>query len=208
MLLPPRPDGTNLIGYANLPNPSVLTIEIGSIVLDIKSGDLVIGNATLENFTLKPGDNNHPISGVLDLATILSNLGEVIKSQKQLFTTGDLNLATVTRSVVWNGEEVPYYTEVMSELTLVAHVPLIATLKNTFAHLNLTSLENYLHPSTNSSGGGLLGSGAFSSKSRSTANLASELKQNVHVREAFGDEDPIKRDEMIDSLAGMYMKSS
>lgn len=181
----------------------MLTIEIGSIILDIKSGDLVIGNATLENFTLVPGVNSHPIHGVLDLGTIISNLGEVIKSQKQLFTTGDLNLATVTRSVIWNGQEVPYYTEVMSELTLVAHVPLLATLKNTFAHLNLTSLDNYLHP--NASAVGLLGSaaGAFSRKAR----LANELKQNPHVREAFGDAAADRRDAMLESLAGMYVNS-
>lgn len=199
-----------MIGNINLPNPSVLTIQIGDIVLDIKSGDLVIGNATVKDLTLKPGDNVSPVTGVLDLTTILMNLGEVLKSQASLFSSGNLTLDTITRSVVWNNEEVPYYTKVMSELTLVAQVPLAETLKNTFAHLNLTALENY----GNSNGGGLLSSIAgklnssstSSSSGSSASSLASALKQNLHVRDAFRDTHPVKRDAMLDSLAGLYQR--
>lgn len=139
------------------------------------------------------------------------NLGEVLKSQASLFSTGNLTLDTVTRSVVWNNEEVPYYTKVMSELTLVAQVPLAETLKNTFAHLNLTQLENYAN---SNKGGGLLSSiesnlnsSSTSSSSGSTASgLASALKQNIHVRDAFRDTHPVKRDAMLDSLAGLYQR--
>lgn len=201
LLLVPRADGTNLIGNAVLPNPSVLTIEIGDITLDIKAGDLVIGNATLTGFTLKPGTNVHPMTGILDLGTVLSNLDTVLKSQSSLLKTGDLTLNTVTTSVVYDGVEVPYYTEVMSQLTLVAHVPVLSTLKNTFAHVNLTQLDNYVN-----STGGLLDSieaGGSGSSKRSSA-LASALKRNVHVRDAFGDTHPVKRDAMLDSLAGLY----
>lgn len=210
ILLPPRPDGTNLIGNVSLPNPSVLTIQIGDIVLDIKSGDLVIGNATVTDLTLHPGDNVVPMTGMLDLATILSNLPEVLKSQASLFKTGNLTLDTITRSVVWNGHEVPYYTQVMSELTLVAEVPLADTLKNTFAHLNITQLENY---GTSSNGGGLLNTiesglnNSNSSSSNSTASsLSSALKQNLHVRDAFQNTHPIQRDAMLDGLAGLYQR--
>lgn len=108
LLLVPRADGTNLIGNAVLPNPSVLTIEIGDITLDIKAGDLVIGNATLTGFTLKPGNNVHPMTGILDLGTVLTNLDTVLKSQSSLLKTGDLTLDAVTTSVVYDGVEVPY----------------------------------------------------------------------------------------------------
>lgn len=201
-MLPPRPDGTNLIGNAVLPNPSILTIEIGDITLDIKAGDLVIGNATLFGFTLKPGNNVHPMTGVLDLGTVLGNLGTVLQTQSSLLSTGELTLDTITKSVVWEGVEVPYYTEVMSQLTLVAKVPVLATLKNTLSHLNLTELENY-----GESTGGLLSSmesGANSNSNSSGSALASALKQNVHVRDAFRDTHPVKRDAMLDSLAGLY----
>lgn len=196
-----------MIGKVNLPNPSVLTIQIGDIVLDIKAGDLVIGNATVKDLTLKPGDNVSPMTGVLDLSTILTNLGDVLKSQSSLLSSGNLTLDTITRSVVWNGEEVPYYTKVMSELTLVAKVPIAETLKNTFSHLNLTQLEDYAN---SNNGDGLLSSIESglnsSSSSGTTSGLASALKRNTHVRDALGITHPVKRDAMLDSLAGLYQQ--
>lgn len=210
LLLPARPDGTNLIGNATLPNPSVLTIEIGTIILDIYSGSLLIGNATLDGLTLKPGNHTNPISGVLDLKKILSNLGKVLTSQAAALKTGNLALSTITRSVVWNGTEVPYYTQVMHELTLVANVGLASILKNT--------LRNLLHPDGSS------GSGNFTSlisslnltsavdaakanlNSSDSSAVASALKRNVHLMDAFKDEHPVKRDAIIDSLAHLYTK--
>jgi hypothetical protein len=204
--LPPMADGTNLVGYATLPNPSVLTIEIGTITLDVKSGDLVIGNATLENFTLRPGENKQPLKGILDFETIFANLGTVLKSQASLLKTGNLTLDTITKSVVWENETVPYYTEVMSQLTLPAQVPLMDTLKNTLSSLNLTELEDY----AKSNGGGLLSTlekGLQNGSSGgSGSGLSSVLKRNVHVREALKNIHPVKRDAALDSLADLYMK--
>lgn len=198
-----------MFGSLTLPNPSVLTIQIGDIYLDIKSGDLPIGNATVKGLTLKPGNNTLPLEGILDLNTIITNLGAVLKSQTSLFTTGDLSLTTYTRSVVWDGAEVPYYTKVMSELPLVAKVPLLATITNTLSHLNLTALEQY---GSNGQGGGLLsglsGLGNSSStsgvsKAKMALGFASAMKKNVHVREALQKADPVKRDAMFNSLAGL-----
>lgn len=210
LCLPPLADGTNLVGNATLPNPSVLTIEIGTITLDIKSGDLVIGNATLEDLTIKPGDNKHPLKAVLDIDTIFAHLGEVLKSQASLLKTGNLTLDTITKSVVWENETVPYYTKVMSELTLPAQVPLMDTLKNTLHSLNLTELEAYAK--SNSSGGGLLSTlegdlkNMDSGSSSSGSGLSSILKKNVHVRDALKNIHPVKRDAALDSLANLYMR--
>ncbi|OOQ84520.1 hypothetical protein PEBR_29860 [Penicillium brasilianum] len=210
LLLPARSDGVNLIGNATLPNPSVLTIEIGTIILDIYSGSLLIGNATLEGLTLKPGNNTNPIEGVLDLKKIIKNLGEVLKSQASALKTGNLALDTITRSVVWNGTEVPYYTKVMHELTLTANVGLASTLKNT--------LHNLLHPDGSSSSSNFtslisslnLTSAVDSAKanlnSSDSSSVASALKRNVHLLDAFKDEHPVKRDAIIDSLAHIYTK--
>jgi hypothetical protein len=198
-----------LIGNATLPNPSVLTIEIGTITLDIKSGDLVIGNATLEDLTIKPGDNKHPLKATLDFDTIFENLGTVLKSQAGLLKTGNLTLDTITRSVVWENETVPYYTEVMSKLTLPAQVPIMDTLKNTLHSLNLTELAEYAK--SNSTGGGLLSTLESDLKSADTdsssgSGLSSLLKRNVHIREALKNIHPVKRDAALDSLANLYMR--
>lgn len=189
----------------------MLTIEIGTIVLDIKSGDLVIGNATLEDLTIKPGDNKHPLTATLDFDIIFANLGTVLKSQASLLKTGNLTLDTITKSVVWENETVPYYTEVMSGLTLPAQVPLMDTLKNTLHSLNLTELVDYAK--SNSTGGGLLSTLESDFKnmdsdsdSSSGSGLSSILKRNVHIREALKNIHPVKRDAALDSLANLYMK--
>ena len=221
-LIPAREDGTNLIGNATLPNPSVLTIEIGTIVLDIKSGDLLIGNATLKDLTIKPGDNVHPLTGVLDLTTILTNLKEVLVSQASAIKNGSLSLDTIARSVTYNDTLVPYYTDVMSQLTLTANVALADLIKNTVHNLfngdngsNLTSVIQNLESNSTESGG-LLDSlksslGTDNSESNnstdSSSALATALKRNIHVRDAFKDEHPVKRDTLIDALAAWYVNS-
>ncbi|CAP92632.1 hypothetical protein N7489_008432 [Penicillium chrysogenum] len=213
-LVPAREDGTNLIGNASLPNPSVLTLDIGTIVLDVKSGDLVIGNATLKDITIKPGDNVFPLTGILDIHTMVSNLREVLASQAKAIATGNLALDTVTRSVTWNGELVPYYTDVMKQLTLTANVPIADLVKNT-VH-NLLSGNETLRDILKSAGdtsnllGGLTSSDGDSDTASSalseTSELASKMKTNVAVRDMFRDAHPVKRDLIINSLAGMYKK--
>ncbi|KAJ5623399.1 hypothetical protein N7490_012004 [Penicillium lividum] len=223
-LVPTRSDGTNLIGNVTLPNPSLLTLEIGTIVLDVKSGDLVIGNATVENLTLRPGNHANPMTGTLDIGLILKNIGTVLKDQASSIKNGTLSLTSTTREVTYNGTHVPYYSTVMSELPLTADVGIVSTLKNTIKSFlgsgsgrNLTEILAELknHTSTES-GSSLLADlkeGLQSLESRDVTpeededesshySLARALKRNVHVRDLFQDENPIKRDVMIDSLVG------
>lgn len=211
LVLPPMDDGTNLVGNASLPNPSVLTLDIGTLVLDIKSGDLVLGNATVEDVTLYPGDNKFPVKAQLDLKTAFSHLKDLLKEQgPSIMSNGSLSLTTITRTVTWKGTRVPYYTKVMSQLPLVADVPLLGTLKNTIhgligsnGKLNLTSI---LHANS-SSGTGLLSSleDEFDNKKK-RAVLTDALRENLHVRDLFEDEHPIKRDMILDTMAGLYLK--
>lgn len=213
-LIPAREDGTNLIGNASLPNPSVLTLDIGTIVLDVKSGDLVIGNATLKDITIKPGDNVFPLTGILDIHTMVANLREVLASQAKAIATGNLALDTVTRSVTWNGELVPYYTDVMKQLTLTANVPIADLVKNTVHNLlsgnetlrdiikSGSDTSNLLGDLTSSNGDSDTASSALSG----TSELASKMKTNVAVRDMFRGAHPVKRDLIINSLAGMYKK--
>ncbi|KAJ5511473.1 hypothetical protein N7453_003576 [Penicillium expansum] len=211
-LIPAREDGTNLIGNVSLPNPSVLTLDIGTLVLDVKSGDLVIGNATVKDVTIKPGANVFPLTGVLDIPTIIEHLGEVLVSQAKALKTGNLALDTVTRTVTWNGTLVPYYTDAMKQLTLTANVPIADLIKNT-VH-NLLSGNETLTDILKSGGdtSKLLGSLGSSNDSDSSSiiseasELASKMKTNIGVREMFRDTNPVKRDLIINSVAGMYKK--
>jgi Protein of unknown function (DUF3712). len=144
LLIPAKSDGTNLIGNLTLPNPSVLTLQVGTLTLDILSGDLPIGNVSITDVTLKPGDNTYPLSGVLDLKKVIENLGEVLKSQASLLKTGNLTLNAKTSSIYWNGTYVPYYSDVLRTLTLTTAVGVGDIVKNTLKSFlsgkNLTGL--------------------------------------------------------------------
>lgn len=206
LILPAEPDGTNLIGNATLPNPTVLTLEVGTLVLNIKSGDLVIGNATLTDVELKPGSNTFPLRGVLDPRTVLKNLPEILKTQGPALKNGNLSLNAVASSINWQGTFVPYYTDVLRQLTLTADISAGDILKNTFHHLGqnagLTAALSNISGNNASSGGSLVSRG--DSNNRDMAVLAASLKQNKHVQDIFRDENWAQRDTMIDSLVDFY----
>lgn len=137
-LIEKEEDGTNLIANATLPNPSVMTLQIGTTVLDLKAGDYTLGNATIDNLILYPGNHSASVRGILDLGYLVENLGGILKTQSDALNRGALSLTAVGRSVTYEGEDVPYYTKVMQELSLTADVSIAALLKNT--------IHGALHP--------------------------------------------------------------
>ena len=97
-VLPAEDDGSNLVANITLPNPSPLSFEVGTITLDLKSGntDLVIGKATIKDATLRPGNNTFPLRGVIDIGTMIGNLTEVLSSQGPAIRRGALSLTAVS----------------------------------------------------------------------------------------------------------------
>lgn len=206
LLLPARSDGTNLIGNISLPNPTVLHFEVGTLNLDIKSGDILIGNVTINGVTLVPGDNTYPLTGIIDIKTILKNLGGILKAEASALKNGNLSLQATTSSVVWNGTLVPYYTNVLRQLTLTAEIGLAGTLKNTLGYFlhgkNLTGILSGITGNTSTIGSALSRRSEIDGKAR--FDLAQLLKQDQDVQEAFQDVSPESRDNMLDALVAMY----
>lgn len=203
-MIPPRPNGVNLLGKITLPNPTVLSFEVGTLNLDVMSGDLVIGNATLEDVALKPGENTYALTGTLDLKKVIGNLGQVLSTQMSSLMNGDLSLNARTTSAVWNGTLVPYYTDVLRTLTLNTKVPIGPILKNTIHYfgehtdLNLSSLI----PGPGPKARALDGPGPSF-----TNELVQALKENKYMQDLFDGVDPASRDEMIDTLLTYYPQS-
>lgn len=105
----------------------------------------MIGNATIDNLVLKPGNHSNPIHGILDLHAITSALGPILRSQADALNKGYLNMTTVVKSIVYDGTEVPYYTEVMKSLSLTAQVSLkelvINTLRRALDQVGINPLQ-------------------------------------------------------------------
>ncbi|KAL3460306.1 hypothetical protein BJX64DRAFT_263633 [Aspergillus heterothallicus] len=131
LLLPAREDGVNLIANATLPNPSVMTLQIGTTLLDLKSGEYTLGNATIDDLMLYPGNHSVPVEGIIDVDYLISNLGDILGTQGDALSRGFLRLEAVGRNVTFEGVEIPYYAEAMRQLTLTAEVALGSLVINT-----------------------------------------------------------------------------
>ncbi|PLB53419.1 hypothetical protein P170DRAFT_445175 [Aspergillus steynii IBT 23096] len=211
LLLPARDDGTNLLANATLPNPSVLTLEIGTTTLDVKSGDLVIGNATLDNLILRPGNHSTPVHGMLDLRILIKNLRSVLATQLESIRDGYLTLDTVGKTVFYDGTEVPYYTNVMKKLTMTAQVPLGGLITNT--------LRGVLHPgggdnifsdaadSMNMTEGGQNLLDHIAGKARDESSAESSIQARDFEDQIWDDlvNDPAKRDAILDVIEGLNL---
>ncbi|KAL4929873.1 DUF3712 domain-containing protein [Aspergillus undulatus] len=142
----------NLVADATLPNPSVMTLQIGTTLLDLKSDNYTLGNATIDDLMLYPGNNTVPVNGIIDIEYLIDNLGGILKTQGDALNKGFLRLEAIGRSVEWNGEEVPYYTEAMKELTLTADVSLAALISNTLDGVLKPNGTNIFHNLTDPDG--------------------------------------------------------
>ncbi|CAG8975707.1 hypothetical protein HYALB_00009114 [Hymenoscyphus albidus] len=103
-----KTDGPNLSGFAFIPNPSNMTIEMGNVTLSLSTDKAgIVGNTTIENFTIRPGDNSLPMSGTMDQMKVVSALDN-----------GFLDLKIRGSSVIFNGEHIPYYEKALSDNVL------------------------------------------------------------------------------------------
>ncbi|KFY76846.1 hypothetical protein V499_03624 [Pseudogymnoascus sp. VKM F-103] len=118
-----EPGQPNLLGMALIPNPSVLTVELGTVVMNISTKEKgLIGNSTIENFILKPGQNLLPIKAIVDQALVLGSVNS---------KTGIVNMIIVGQTAVYNGVHLPYFEAALKSHTITLPVDLQTLLSGT-----------------------------------------------------------------------------
>lgn len=75
---------------------------MGNVTLSLSTAKDVLGNATINDMTLVPGNNTLPMTGMMDQVLVAKNLN----------STGFLDLEIVGQSAVYNGEHLIYYVSV------------------------------------------------------------------------------------------------
>lgn len=105
------------------------------MTLNLMSSDLIIGEATMSNVVLKPGNNTVALLGRVDIITVLDNLSEILKVQKAALMNGDLELSASGNSTTYDGVHIKYYEQVLNNLTLVTRVPIFEILGGTLQGL-------------------------------------------------------------------------
>ncbi|KAF5878860.1 uncharacterized protein Bfra_001031 [Botrytis fragariae] len=101
--------GPNLSGYAYIPNPSDMTIVMGDVTLELSTAAGVVGNSTIANMTLVPGNNTLPMTGTMDQTKVLGSAD---------LTTGIVQLSIVGKSAIYNGEHLVYYERALASNNL------------------------------------------------------------------------------------------
>ena len=99
------PDGSNMIGNVSIPNPSVMTLELGNVTMNLSVDGEAIGTSLLPDMVLRPGENTLPMqSTVKQLA--------VVRMIKEKYHNGIIPLEIKGNSSIYNGEHLSYYEEI------------------------------------------------------------------------------------------------
>ncbi|KAI9770302.1 MAG: hypothetical protein M1840_003461 [Geoglossum simile] len=90
----------NLIGHAYIPNPSLMTLQMGNVTYDLYANNTFIGQSLIPNLTLRPGNNTVEMRSKVNLLLVakLTNA-----------TAGMLELEVRGNSSVYNGQHLPYF---------------------------------------------------------------------------------------------------
>ena len=109
-------DGSNLLGSANIPNPSVMSVALVGILSSFRIYDTkrsqgnmtfllsvngtFVGTASIKNVLLVPGNNSFPMRANISIGEIAKNVD---------LTTGTAKLSVTSNSTVYNGKHLSYF---------------------------------------------------------------------------------------------------
>lgn len=97
-------DGSNLIGRAIIPNPSVLTIDLGNVTMNLSVDGESIGTALLPDLVLRPGTNNVSMQSIVPQVKVF----QLVTSK---YKNAILPLEIVGNSSISNGQHLEYFEE-------------------------------------------------------------------------------------------------
>jgi hypothetical protein len=104
-------DGSNLIANVSIPNPSVMTLDLGNITMNLFVDSKPIGYSLIPNLILRPGENKYPLQGHVEQLTILG----LVTSN---YTDAVLPIDIVGNSSVKDGQHLMYYEEAIKSNTI------------------------------------------------------------------------------------------
>ncbi|KAL4780816.1 hypothetical protein BJX76DRAFT_33699 [Aspergillus varians] len=118
-----RTDGNNANGTVLIPNPSVLTLSMGNLTLDVSVNGTAIGKTFLNDLVIEPGDNHVPMLSRLNITQMIG----IMRYLPANSTT--IPLTIVGNSSVYNGQEIPYFTTALAANTLTVGLDIAAVLE-------------------------------------------------------------------------------
>lgn len=100
-----------MLGTVTIPNPSVMTLDLGNVTMNLFVAGTPIGYSLLPDLVLRPGSNSAPMQARVDQTALISLILATYKD-------GVLPLEIVGNSSVKDGVSLKYYEEAIKANTI------------------------------------------------------------------------------------------
>lgn len=115
-------DGANANGTVSIPNPSVVSVELGTVTLDMSVAGTPVGVATIEDLVLKPGNNLFEMRAVTNQTAVVTLIFTDYKD-------GILPIDVVGNTTTFNDQSLPYYEKALQSNKLRLNLDVIDALE-------------------------------------------------------------------------------
>ncbi|KAF1946313.1 hypothetical protein EJ02DRAFT_418750 [Clathrospora elynae] len=102
---------TNLFANVSIPNPSVLTLDLGNVTMNLAVDGKPIGYTLIPNLFLKPGENTFPLQGHVEQVLVLQYVLDKYKDAV-------LPIDIVGNSSVKDGVHLTYFEDAIKSNTI------------------------------------------------------------------------------------------
>ncbi|KIX10625.1 uncharacterized protein Z518_01709 [Rhinocladiella mackenziei CBS 650.93] len=117
-----QPDGSNAHGTVVIPNPTVTTYSLGNLTMSMFVGGFSIGNSTLQDVVLPPGNNTVPLRAVTNQTAVVELLFTDYKS-------GIFPIDVMVNRVVFHDKDLPYYEHALQLHNMTIQLDVIQVLE-------------------------------------------------------------------------------
>jgi hypothetical protein len=94
------------------------------VTFDVSINGTFIGQSYLTDLVLVPGNNTVPLQGAINTTQVV----EIVAGDPAAYASGVIPLTITGNASVYDGEEIPYYTEALQALPLQASMNLTQVL--------------------------------------------------------------------------------
>lgn len=93
-----------MVGTVYIPNPSVMTLDLGNVTMNLAVDNQTIGYSLLPNLVLRPGNNTVPMQARVDQLTVIG----LVQSK---YKNAIIPLEISGNSSIKDGKSLDYYAE-------------------------------------------------------------------------------------------------
>jgi hypothetical protein len=98
--IPAEPDGATLIGTVSIPNPSVISLEMGNVTMNLSTNGTYLGYSLIQDLVLKPGNNSFDMRSYVNTTKALGFVGDDFILHLDIVGNSCINSA---------GDHIPYF---------------------------------------------------------------------------------------------------